>query len=180
MDDGRSRRISSDASPLGQCTENGFLDKEGAKLQEATKRSTRADAALRWDGTSWNLMDPLLKSCYPKRCCKTMYHCENSTCFCETDSVESFHPNKAQGAPASTGRPNTRLGRCLAELDFYYHKSQPRTGHTREPDPTHLELKHKPHAKHQHTNERTPDNRRSRSPTSRSIYLHTHTAPAQN
>ena len=57
MDDGRSRRISSDASPLGQCTENGFLDKEGAKLQEATKRSTRADAALRWHGTSW-MMEP--------------------------------------------------------------------------------------------------------------------------
>jgi hypothetical protein len=52
MDDGRSRRISSDASPLGQCTENGFLDKEGAKLQEATKRSTRADAV------AWNLMEP--------------------------------------------------------------------------------------------------------------------------
>jgi hypothetical protein len=53
------------------------------------------------------------------------------------------------------------------------HKSQPRTGHTREPDPKHLEQKHK--ATHKTaTHERTPDRQTSRSHT------HTHASRLEN
>ena len=44
----------------------------------------------------------------------------------------------------------------LKFLDTVYAKSQPRTGHTREPDPTHNELKHTITRKTA-THERNPD-----------------------
>ena len=50
-------------------------------------------------------------------------------------------------------------------------KSQPRTGHTREPDPTHNELKHTTTRKTA-THERTPDKPH--------VHTHTHTSRSEN
>ena len=60
---------------------------------------------------------------------------------------------------------------CFPRYSIDPHKSQPRTGHTREPDSTHNELKHTTTRKTA-THERTPDKPH--------VHTHTHTSRSEN
>ena len=76
---------------------------------------------------------------------------------CSTRRVVEAHGsgNKRYYQISTTDRTHARTG---PDTQRYPLKSQPRTGHTREPDPTHNELKHTTTRKTA-THERTPDKR---------------------
>ena len=57
--------------------------------------------------------------------------------------------------------------------DPYLPKSQPRTGHTREPDPTHLKLRHR-------TTRRTATHERTHTKQTSLTQSHTHTSRSEN
>ena len=71
-----------------------------------------------------------------------------------------------QSCLLSVGKAGWFVPGSHAALAASVYKSQPRTGHTREPDPKHLEQKHKTTHKTA-THERTPDRQ-----TSHSLHVH--------
>ena len=84
------------------------------------------------------------------------------------ESCNNPQPPSAQTSYCSTRRVGEAHG---SGNKRYPLKSQPRTGHTREPDPTHNELKHTTTRKTA-TRERTPDKPH--------VHTHTHTSRTEN
>ena len=85
------------------------------------------------------------------------------------ESCNNPQPPSAQTSYCSTRRVAEAHG---SGNKRYPLKSQPRTGHTREPDPTHNELKHTTTRKTA-THERTPD----KPHVHKGVHTHTHTPP---